>query len=132
MSTRTRVTKDFDWNGDEVERRFNRATARGTVAIGQGVSTEAKKLVHVQSGDLRRSIHVAQARNVEGEPSIDGRSFARAAHASGATVEVGSWLAYACVEETGRQHVYMGPAVEIARSFSKITMAAAFRAEGFE
>jgi hypothetical protein len=31
----------------------------------------------------------------------------------GAAIEVGSWVDYACVEETGRHHQYMQPAAEL-------------------
>lgn len=53
-----------------------------------------------------------------------------AGHPHVAIVEVGSWIAYACVEETGRQHHYMLPAFEMTAPTGWITIEEAFREEG--
>jgi hypothetical protein len=118
----------LDWHGDEIERRFRRALGRATIAVGEGVSNEAKRQVHVQSGDLRRSIHAAAGSNVEGEP---GASEENIKTTEGSLLEVGSWLDYACVEEVGRMHQYMHPAVGIISKTAHLTFVEAFKQEGF-
>lgn len=51
-------------------------------------------------------------------------------HSHVAVVEVGSWIAYACVEETGRQHHYILPAVDEVVPTGWETIEQAFREEG--
>lgn len=122
----TDVHVDYEWKGDDILRRGKRAVARGTIAIAENIGGHAKRNAHVISGDLRRSIHVA-AHNSGGL----GRATAQAAAThDGALVDVGSWLDYACVEEVGRGHRYMQPAVEEGRTTAHLTMRAAFAAEG--
>lgn len=135
MPTRSRV----EWKGDELKPRFYRAVARGTIGVAEQIAARAKRNVHVISGDLRRSIHVA-AVNTSGEvPASQGNVLRR----TGAIVEVGSWLEYAGIEETRDQqhaesehsqeltsHAYMIPALESVRGTAFRTYKAAFRQEG--
>ena len=120
-------TYTFTWNGDEAERRFRRAIGRATIATGEGVSAFGKQFVHVESGDLMRSIHTAVARTLgEREPNqwnIQDRD--------GAVLDVGSWLDYACVEEVGRMHQFMHPAIDAERPFTETRFRVAFKQEGF-
>lgn len=51
-------------------------------------------------------------------------------HEHSALVEVGSWIAYACVEETGRHHQYMQPAFEMVEPTGWETIEQAFDEEG--
>lgn len=82
-----------EWNGDEIERRARRAVGRSIVGIGEMISAEAKGIVHVITGDLRRSIHAAV-------PATMGERTATPSNVltgDGAIIEVGSWLDYACL-----------------------------------
>ena len=123
---RTRTRTDTEWHGDEIKRRAERANARGTIAIGEGVVSAAKRVVHVISGTLRRSIHAAAART---GGTIDATT-QNVRTKDGAVVDAGSWIEYACVEETGRGHAYMQPAVEQVRATVHITMQQAYAEEG--
>jgi hypothetical protein len=100
---------------------------RGTIAIGEAVVTFATQYAHVISGDLRRSIHAAKVGSL-GMIAVNAET---AKDKNGALLDVGSWLDYACVEETGRMHQYMHPAIEQARGYATHIMATAFKAEGF-
>lgn len=124
---RHKTTIDLDWHGSEIEARFNRAIGRATISLGEGVVYYAKSFVDVESGDLRRSIH----------PAVNDTGGERDANAhnvldhSGAILEAGSWLDYACVEEVGRHHQFMHPAIEAVRPLAQRTFREAFRQEGF-
>lgn len=98
------------WNGDELLARAGRATGRGLIGIGTAITSHAKVFVHGMSGDLRRSIHLAK-------PASSGTREARTGSDAKMAddiflLEVGSWIDYACVEEVGRGHQFMQPAVE--------------------
>jgi len=91
---------------------------RGLVGIGEAVSTEGKRNAHVISGTLRRSIHSAPAGYTGGndeDAAAGGSDIPNARTPSwegvNAALEVGSWVAYACVEEVGRGHAFMAPAI---------------------
>lgn len=99
-----------NWEGDELLARAARATGRGLVGIATSITSHAKVFVHKMSGDLRRSIHAAK-------PASSGQREARTGSDAKLAddlflLEVGSWLDYACVEEVGRGHQFMQPAVE--------------------
>lgn len=121
------ATVSVRWNGDEVSRRFHRAVGRGTIGIAERISREAKQFVHVITGTLRRSIHVART----GTSGNVGANWQNVMRRDGAVVEVGSWITYACVEEVGRGHRYMQPALERGRSYAVQIMRRAFKEEGF-
>ena len=122
----TDVIIDYEWHGDEIKARAERAIARGTIAIGETVASHGKRNVHVISGDLRRSIHTAKS----GTGGMVRASVQAVKTRDGAMLDVGSWLDYACVEEVGRGHAYMTPAMEQSRGTAWLSMRAAFAAEG--
>lgn len=100
------------WNGEELIKKARRATGRGFVGIAGRIESQGKRFVDVISGDLKRSIHVARS-GTSGNGPIRGGNDAQAPGSNDAwLVEVGSWLDYACVEEVGRGHQFMQPAVE--------------------
>ena len=128
----------MDWDGREIAARGRRATGRGLIGIGMAVSTEGKRNAHVISGTMRRSIHAAPHGHSGGNdeataaggtdipdtqiPSWQGND---------AVIDVGSWASYACVEEVGRGHAFMQPAVEsVSGPRSVALMTRAFAEEG--
>ena len=126
-----------DWDGDELEARVARATGRGVIAIGEHVVVDGKQFAHVQFGTLRRSIHLApenyigsadEAMATLGDlPNVEEPSLVD----DDPVVQAGSWLPYACVEETGRNHKFMTPAVEgMIGPRSDAAMQRAFAEEG--
>lgn len=124
-----------EWHGDDIVERAGRAAGRAVIGIGEQVVADAKSNAHVVTGTLRRSIHLAPvgyggddestARAVTipniGEATEQGDSH---------LVEAGSWLPYACVEETGRGHQFITPAVENVRGIAPALIRQAFAEEG--
>jgi hypothetical protein len=140
-----------EWFGDELGLRVDRASARAIVGIAEAVAVETKRVTHVISGTLRRSVHAAPvgydgSRDEEAakrgdmmlgssELSTLGSALGSATLATlgveGAVVEVGSWLPYACVEWVGRQHPGVTQGLESVRGpWADIIVAQAFREEG--
>lgn len=120
----------MDWNGDELIARGRRATGRGVIGIGSKTADYAKTFVDVISGDLMRSITLAKS-GTSGRGAMRRGSDAQTGDKDQFLLDVGSWLDYACVEEVGRGHQFMQPAVEAvmgAVAFS--IMKAAWEAEG--
>lgn len=133
----------FRWNGPAVLAEVHRRTEDGLKAIAEDVASNAKEIVHVVTGTLQRSIHVATpgaghagdenaaASGVDLQRMLGGQAKAKRS-GGGATIEVGSWISYAAVEEAliggsrGGNHAYLRPAVDRARSAAQ----AKFR-EGF-
>lgn len=118
----------FTWNGRDIKRRARGASARGLIGFGEQMAAVAKRIVHKESGDLGRSIHVARTRSL-------GMIVARPDtihQGSGAVsvIDVGSWLDYACVEETGRGHFYLQPALEATRDKMIIVQKRAWKEAG--
>lgn len=107
----------FDWEGGKIATRARQAMGRGLVGIGEAVANEGKRNAHVISGTMRRSVHSAPAGYTGGndESAAAGSDLPNARTPSwegvNAALEVGSWVAYACVEEVGRGHAFMAPAV---------------------
>ena len=93
----------FTWRGTELEARIARARGRAVIGLGSGIVTFGKQNVDVISGDLMRSIHMAVP-DTGGEVGVTQENVQRA---GSALLEAGSWLDYACVEETGRMHQFM-------------------------
>lgn len=160
------MSYEFEWNGDEILVRVDRAIGRAVIGIGERVAVRAKEIVHVETGTLRRSIHVAvpgtdhaedevlshgsgpAPHHVEGvyvsdvPGSTQGLDLAaaydplltpelvEAGHEHIAIVEVGSWVAYACVEECGRQHHFILPAADEVVPTGWETIEQAFIEEG--
>lgn len=118
-----------EWHGDEFLARAGRATGRGLIGIGTAITSHAKVFVHEISGDLRRSIHLAK-------PASSGAREARTGSDAKMAddlflLEVGSWIDYACVEEVGRGHQFMQPAVEtVSGAEAFATMKQAWMEEG--
>lgn len=122
MARRSRkmYLKHQEWHGDKIERHMKRAIDRACVGIATSVATDGKRNVHVITGTLRRSIHSAPVKYM----GLDDHERAMVSEIPNATtadvtggadhskLEVGSWLPYACVEEVGRGHRFMQPAVE--------------------
>ena len=136
----------FNWDGAEIELRARRAYGRGTLGIGEAVANDGKRFADVLSGTMMRSIHVAKADYTGGNDEED----AGGGNGSGmdllesmpctepswgpawASIQVGSWVAYACVEEVGRGHQFMQPAVELVSGMrAEALMTQAFAEEGF-
>jgi hypothetical protein len=120
-------THRVEWNGREVEARYKRAQGRATIGVGQAIAGHGKRFAHVESGDMRRSIHVAKHHTLGEQRATQANVQTR----DGTVLDVGSWLDYACVEEVGRGHQFMQPAVEAVRPVVFITYRTAFQQEGF-
>lgn len=118
---------ELAWEGGDIRVRFKRAIARGTISVSEQIAARAKVNVHKVTGDLARSIHAAKADTL-GDQEMSQQNVLTE---EGTLTEVGSWLAYACVEEVGRGHQYMMPAVEAVRGTTARTFRAAFKQEGF-
>jgi hypothetical protein len=131
------------WLGDEVTARINRAAGRAIIGVGMQAAVDTKRVTHVISGDLRRSVHVAPVEYegsedegmVADNPSADLLMSTMPQLASptplGPAVEVGSWMPYACVEWVGRGHPGVTEGLESVRGMqTDRIIAAAFRQEG--
>jgi hypothetical protein len=114
------------WYGNEIVARAQKASGVAIIAIGEEVSRETKIITHVITGNLRRSVHAAPAGYGGEGGGGEGASFS----GDGASVEVGSWLPYACVEWVGRGHPGVTQGLEAARSKADVIVRAAFAAEG--
>jgi hypothetical protein len=115
------------WLGDVMVARAARAIGKGMIGIGERVVVNAQMNAHVVTNTLRPSIHLAVP-NSSGDQRADTMNIMTT---DGAALEAGSWLDYACVEEVGRGHAFMGPAVEeVAGPVAEDVMGAAFRSEG--
>lgn len=124
--TLTRIRRT--WHGDEIEVRAERAVGRALIGNAEQHARHASEHVHRISGDLARSIHAAMV-DTMGDIPADGENIIRKDHVR--TIEIGSWLAYACVEENrGGEHSYMQPAHEFAWRLMGTQLKEAFRQEG--
>lgn len=129
--------RNVQWNGAIIALRVRRALGRGLIGIGEATSRLAKENAHVISGDLRRSIHTAEMfySGAADEEAAKGGDIPNIQVPtpvdSDWVLEVGSWLPYACVEESGRGHRFVGPAVEQMQGARSIKiMRQAFKEEG--
>lgn len=113
-------SEKHEWHGDEIQARAERADGRALVGISEGIAADGKRYADVISGTMRRSIHSAPI-NYIGAGDEDAAAAADLPNAGfwdvvvdpeGSVLEVGSWVSYACVEEVGRGHQFMTPAVE--------------------
>lgn len=129
------------WNGLAVKDKINRASGRSIVAIGVGAATETKRVTHVLTGTLRRSVHTAPATDFHDSDeaeALDGSDLLMNSHnlrpsqtPIGPMIEVGSWISYAAAEWVGRMHPGVQQGVEAMRGHkSDVIVAAAFREEG--
>lgn len=113
------------WNGLTIQDKAHRAAGRAVIGIGMQVAVDAKRLTHVISGTLSRSIHVAAIMDshdddqelAEGGADLMMQSaFIKPTPGPfGPLIEVGSWLDYACVEWVGRNHPGITQAMEAVR-----------------
>jgi HK97 gp10 family phage protein len=96
---------------------FNDAIARGVLAGALVVESDAKALVHVQSGTLKRSITHTEPEIVDGV----------------ATAQVGTNVEYAPMEEFGSKgrepHPYLAPALERNVNMVKSLIAQSIKTE---
>lgn len=111
-----------EWYGPEFLARLNQAAGRAIATIGVNVAIETKRVTHVQFGTLRRSVHAAPATQThDGDlntaTSSDMLNMAPETDESpwGPSIEVGSWLPYACVEWVGRGHPGVTEGMEMVR-----------------
>jgi hypothetical protein len=143
------TTLKSDWKGDELMMRMERAAGRAVVAIAMSIVAEAKVFVgdpgrhptlsgeHDWTGTLRRSLHVATV-SYDGTGDVTAASEQDIANemnptriADGVYLEAGSWVPYACVEEVGRGHQFMSPAVDaLSGGRADAIVAQAVREEG--
>jgi hypothetical protein len=94
--------------------------------MGEQVAVRMTDVAHVISGDLRRSIHVAQRDSMGGIPA-DSATLAGPRLA----IEVGSWLPYACVENNrGGDHRFADIGWSAAEPSFRPTLDRAWREEG--
>lgn len=111
----------YEWYGDDILSSCKRAVGRASVALAETVVYEAKDRVHRLTGTLSRSIHAAPDGHegsgdhprAEGGENLQGSVTAELPTWVGenqAVILVGSWIPYACVEES--RHPYMAPALE--------------------
>jgi hypothetical protein len=113
-----------EWNGDDLVERTKRAQARAILAIAEVAAAEAKRLAHVYTGTMRRSIHVAPADYIPYRDEMAAQSDDLQASTTveptetetGAMVLLGSWVHYADIEEVVRGHEFITPAVESVRT----------------
>lgn len=127
----------FVWHGAIIALRVRRALGRGLIGIGEKTSVIAKGNAHVLTGNMRRSIHTAEmnyngAGDEQASAGGDIPNVQVPTNLGGDWVlEVGSWMPYACVEECGRGHRFVGPAVEaMTGGPSYKIMKQAFKEEG--
>lgn len=126
----------FDWKGDELVLRARRALGRGLIGVGMVVVVAGKENAHVVSGTMRRSIHLAPATYAGGNDAEDSQHgdmenvMAPTALGTDWVVAAGSWVPYACVEEVGRGHQFMTPALDVGRARAEPIMRQAFAEEG--
>jgi hypothetical protein len=115
------------WRGDELDVRAKRATGRAIVGMGESAAAKMAELAHVESGDLRRSVHAAKVETMGAvdpdEQNVNVRDFYQ--------IEVGSWLPYACVEEDrGGDHRFATIGWELSRPFFDDQLKRAWAEEG--
>lgn len=126
------------WHGNEIQARGRRATGRAIVGMAEGVAVEMQKVAHVESGNLKRSIHAAptglvhnaveEATGFVSDPLTpeSARTSEDRWHA-----EVGSWMPYACVENNlGGAHRFADIGWAFARPTFEAKLARAWREEG--
>lgn len=116
------------WHGDELIARERRANGRAIIGMGEQTSAEMKGVAHVQSGDLKRSIHTAKVGSMGG---INAEAATVRTGKTEWTLEVGSWLPYACVENNrGGTHRFADIGWELSEPNFDGTLQRAWREEG--
>lgn len=126
---------DFSWLGTDVQKRAERALARGILVTATVAARQAKETVHVITGTLQRSIHIAAVDHA----GLDDESTAHAGidlmDSTAITSDdkqlelmMGSWISYAMNEEL--LHPYLQPAIQMVTPIAKGFFVAAFADEG--
>lgn len=128
------------WEGLTFQARAHRAAGRAIIGIGMAVSADTKRLTHRVSGTLARSIHAAPiGADHEGDENsaltqdlMMSRGFlVPTPTPAGPSLEVGSWLPYACAEWIGRDHPGITQGLEGVRGARATSIVMqAFREEG--
>lgn len=122
------VLRERTWHGDELEARMRRANGRAVVGMGEMTAAYMSEAAHVLSGDLRRSTHAAK---VETMGEQDATASNTRSGPSEWTVETGSWLPYACVENNrGGEHRFADIGWQASRPHHDEVLQAAWREEG--
>ena len=119
------MTVKTSWYGEELVAKMNTATARAVISVGEHIAVETKRVTHVMSGNLRRSVHTApkdyDGSGDEGAAGSGDMMMAGSVNeasiqtSEGPMLEVGSWLPYACAEWVGRGHPGIEQGVEMVR-----------------
>jgi len=136
------VPVEHTWHGDELIARGRRASGRAAIAIAENIAANAKPAAPVEYGTLRRSIHAAPPEyDGEGDFEAAGGRSTMGADLAGTikpqaarigpvcVLEVGSWLPYACVQET--RHHYMTTGVQLVQGArASAIVIEAFKQEG--
>ena len=135
----TYVSTDREWHGPELFLRVHRALGRGLIGIGMVVVVAGKRNAHVISGTMRRSIHLAGTEYTGGNDDTAAQrgelasvTVPTADSPTSWAVQAGSWMPYACVEEVGRGHQFMTPALDDGRLAAFPIMRQAFAEEGLD
>lgn len=138
------VTETKVWLGPVLQARMLVAMGKAVVVMGMTTAAFAKEFAHVGAGTaipgtLRRSIHSVSV-NHDGSNDQQNAASADLPNAGLEDVTgqekfspmllVGSWVDYACVEESGRGHRFIQPAIEQLRGEASAIMLAAFKSEG--
>lgn len=129
------------WNGMTILDQINRAGGRAIVGIGVGTAIETKRVTHVLTGTLRRSVHAAPpienhgADQDEAEVGTDllmsSTNLLPTPGPLGPMIEVGSWIVYAHCEWVTRGHPGVTQGLEAMRGApANMIVAQAFREEG--
>lgn len=128
------------WHGPEFIARERRANGRAIVGMAVGVAVEMKKAAHVVSDNLRTSIHAAAVESAGGrtvttpgsgiDAPLGDMGNARTGETSW-SVEVGSWMPYACVENNrGGEHRFADIGWELSQPTFEPKLKRAWREEG--
>ena len=128
------------WEGLTFQARAHRAAGRASIGIGMAVAADTKRLTHRVSGTLARSVHAAApSADHDGDENsaltqdlMMSKGFIiPGASPEGPTLEVGSWLPYACAEWIGRNHPGITQGLEGVRGARATSIVMqAFREEG--
>lgn len=115
------------WHGDEILKRMDRADARAVIGMGNAVAGHMSDAAHAISGDLKKSVHVAR-RETMGEIEATQQTVRGG---RGAVIEVGSWLPYACVENSrGGEHRFADIGYQLAEPEFDAVLLQAWKEEG--
>lgn len=116
------------WHGDEFLARSRRANGRALIGMGEHTAANMSRTAHVLSGDLRRSVHAAK---VDTMGAVDATAETTREKRDVWVLEVGSWLPYACVENSrGGAHRFADIGWQLTRPTFDAKLKRAWREEG--